>query len=342
MALSDLSNIKEVLISVVERLNRYREIYERNETAVREQIVLPVLRGLGWNTENPEAVHPEDRTDSGSPDYTLKVDLKPVVTIEVKKLGVDVTQPGALEQAHRYASASGIALCMATNGTVWVLARSFEVGRDLRGRIIWQVLLSNDTVDEVAQKLTLIAKENIGDIDSFIQFQDELDEKWEELLAEPGELVVVVVKLLRDRLSASPERLPYPRFIDDYVDQRIREIIESDTQADDMTQPKVTGQEGAVTTSVRRGSVAEILIEAAERAIREGRLLRDTQIQTGYARFLVSRTPVHKNGKNFFSPRQLSNGLYIETHCSLSTARNHARLLDNFKAALGGPRARGR
>lgn len=143
MALTDLSGIQNALERASQRLRQHGSVYERNETAVREQVVLPVLRALGWDTESPEEVHPEDRSSTGSADYTLKVRDRPLVTIEVKRGETDVAEPGALEQAHRYASASGIRLCMATNGSVWVLARSFEEGRDLRGRIIWQALLSD-------------------------------------------------------------------------------------------------------------------------------------------------------------------------------------------------------
>jgi hypothetical protein len=331
MPLNDLSNLKTMLASVAGRLGRFRSVDEKNETAVREQIVLPILRGLGWDTENPDDVHPEDRTSSGSPDYTLKVDSRPVVTVEVKKLGVDVAQPGALEQAHRHASASGIELCMATNGTVWVLARSFEPGRDLRGRIIWQVLLSENTLDEVLQKLVLIARPNISDLNSFVELQDVLEERWEELLGDPEELVTVISKLPRERLSNFLARLPYPRFVEDYVDQRVRELLALDTQSEVMGQPDTTMQDSGSISSVRRGSVAEMLLEAAERGIRERRLSTDTQIETGHKRHLINKTPVHKSGRQFLSPRQLSNGLYMETHCSVDTARRYASLLNNYR-----------
>lgn len=48
--------LKETLETVVERMREYRSLYEENEMAVRDQIVDPILRSLGWNLENPEEV----------------------------------------------------------------------------------------------------------------------------------------------------------------------------------------------------------------------------------------------------------------------------------------------
>lgn len=81
----------------------------------------------------------------------------------------------------------------------------------------------------------------------------------------------------------------------------------------------------------RGGTVAQMLIEAAERAIREGRIDAHTRIETGHSRYLINQKPIHKNGRDFFSPRQLSNGLYIETHASKDHARRQVQLLNEWK-----------
>ena len=325
-------NLRDVLTKAARRLQEYRDVYQGNETAVREKIVLPILRGLGWNTESPAEVHPEDRSDAGSPDYTLKSNGRGVVTIEVKKAAVEVAVPGALEQAHRYASAKGVGLCLATNGETWVLARSFEEGRDLRGRILWQALLSEGTVDDVAQKLSFVARTNVASIDEFVQLQDMIAEKWDELLSDPTDLVAALVTLLKKRLPSPPERLPYVGFIEAYVSQRVREMISPDGHdgnGDGEDEP------GNVATPPVRGfyrenSAAGILVQAAERAIKEGRLMPNASLESGHTRYLVSPKPVHKNGKQFFSPRRLSNGLYLESHSSIANAKRLAAMLDGW------------
>lgn len=81
----------------------------------------------------------------------------------------------------------------------------------------------------------------------------------------------------------------------------------------------------------RGGTVAQMLIEAAERAIREGRIDVYTRIETGHSRYLINQEPIHKNGREFFSPRQLSNGLYIETHASKDYASRQVQLLNAWR-----------
>ena len=44
--------LKETFEMVVERMKKYRSLYEQNETAMRSQIIEPIL--IGWDVENPE------------------------------------------------------------------------------------------------------------------------------------------------------------------------------------------------------------------------------------------------------------------------------------------------
>ena len=54
----------ELVRKLKSRLARYKELYSRNEVAVREQIVSPFLRVSGWNTEDPKCVIPEGLVSS--------------------------------------------------------------------------------------------------------------------------------------------------------------------------------------------------------------------------------------------------------------------------------------
>lgn len=338
MAIDDVAGVRAALGRALERLRQHQDVYSRNEAAVREQLVLPLLRALGWDTENPEEVHPEERGTTGFADYTLKVGGRSIVTVEVKKGDEDVAEPGALEQAHRHASAAGIKLCMATNGSQWVLARSFEEGRDLRGRIIWQAVLSEQTVDNVAQKLVFMARKNVEDIDKLTGLQDALDEHWESLLADPTDVVQSIVGLLSGRLPQDVV-VPYPSFIEDWVDQRIREVLQPIEATPSGREERGTTGPPLELPPIPRRSAASILLEAAERAISEHRLSSDAKIETGHSRYLVSPQPVHKHSRPFFSPRRVSNGLYIETHCSIRVANDHAGMLNRWNPRRGGRRS---
>ena len=78
--------IKDVIEMVVERIKKNRTPYEQSEIQVRESIVNPILRGLGWNPENPDEVQHNVSTEEGIPDYSLLKNNKKVLFIEAKKL----------------------------------------------------------------------------------------------------------------------------------------------------------------------------------------------------------------------------------------------------------------
>jgi predicted type IV restriction endonuclease len=42
-----MSNLKAAIEAVVEKMKKYRSLYEQNEMAVRSQIVEPILNSLG-------------------------------------------------------------------------------------------------------------------------------------------------------------------------------------------------------------------------------------------------------------------------------------------------------
>lgn len=77
---------KETLEMVIEKMKKHRSLYEQNEMAVRDQIINPILKALGWNPENPEEVQPNISTEEGIPDYSLLKNGKKVLFIEAKKL----------------------------------------------------------------------------------------------------------------------------------------------------------------------------------------------------------------------------------------------------------------
>lgn len=81
---------KGMVEMIIERIKKHHSFYEQSEMAVREQIVIPILRCLDWNPENPEEVQPNVSTEEGIPDYSLLKGSKKVLFIEVKKLSVDI------------------------------------------------------------------------------------------------------------------------------------------------------------------------------------------------------------------------------------------------------------
>ena len=138
------------------------------EVHIRYAIVDPIIRALGWNTEDPKECHPEyprrrgDR--NGSVDYALfnarsvremaEDGPPPVVMIETKALKADLGRYSTELSIHMRASPEmtrGIAVL--TNGRRWRFYDAAKPGR-LPEKLICEIDLKEDTVRHSAGVLT--------------------------------------------------------------------------------------------------------------------------------------------------------------------------------------------
>lgn len=91
-----------------------------NEAAVRQFIVLPILRALGWryNEFSTLEIYPEVETGAGRIDYALQHNMNPIVFIECKRWGV--TLGNHQERLREYSSAdTKVDIAVLTNGKLW-------------------------------------------------------------------------------------------------------------------------------------------------------------------------------------------------------------------------------
>ena len=131
-----MSSLWDRLETIRARLTSHRQLYEGNEMAVRDQIINPTLRLLGWDPEDPDKVQPNVTTDEGIPDYVLLKQGRGRLLLEAKKLSVYIENPEVIRQLARYAFSQGTTYGLITNGAVWLLFHSFEEGTTVRERIV--------------------------------------------------------------------------------------------------------------------------------------------------------------------------------------------------------------
>jgi len=328
--------IEQTLKEVLARVNKYRSLYEKNEEAVRSQLLNPILRSLGWDPENPEEVRPNIRTEEGIPDYSLIKNGRTVLFIEAKKLSVDVKRADVLRQLAKYCFGDGIEYGVLTNGTQWALFKAFRERTRISERVVWHVDLEQDGITASVKKLRTISKEMIDQIEILIQKAGVLDSIWLSITERPRELVKALVPFVA---HIAAEDHPDYKFesteIEEFLEDRIRELVaatkempETSVITTDLSPRRITinGQ----TMEIRHSY--EILVKTAEWLIQRGKLRRnDCPVETGHKRYLVSTQPVHRDGGRFRAARKLSNGLFIETHYSTESAIEIAkRLLERF------------
>lgn len=337
-----MNNLNEALAAIQDKIRKYRSLYEKNEQAVREQIVNPILRNLGWDPENPEEVQPNVSIEEGVPDYSLIKNGKAILLVEAKKLSVDVEQKEVIRQLAKYSFSEGTKYGVLTNGAVWVLIRSFEEGTSLTERIVWKTDLENEDLPKVLRKITAISKTNVEHMEVLVKKVKILDDIWQSLLDEPEEMIRSLMPVVTSLISQG-----YPDYqfedteIEDLLKERVKEIISGPSDGDTDIEPEDTkrGLGGNLRKMKLKGEVFElrnsfeILVNTANWLIKTGKL-RPPDCPVGIGggkRNLINKEPKHKYGDDFHAPKKLSNGLWIETHANTASIINYAkRLLERF------------
>jgi hypothetical protein len=339
-----MNNLNEVLPQIMERIKNHRSTYEQNEMAVRNQIINPILRDLGWNPESPDDIQLNMPTDEGIPDYSLIKDGKIILFIEAKNMSVDVEQKEIIRQLAKYSFNEGTKYGILTNGIVWMLIRSFEEGTKLHERIVWKTDIENEEMPKIVRKLMTISKTNIERIEDLVKKNQILDEIWQSLLNKPEEIVTGLSIVVESIISQNYSNCQFEDSeIEDLLNEKVKELIsgQSDTgiPTDTTTETTLELTQGLKKMRIEGeifefGYNFEILVNTANWLIKKGKLKSaDCPVTVGrmHNRYLINKESKHPKGNDFVVPKKLSNGLWIEAHYGTAMIKGYAkRLLEKF------------
>ncbi len=223
-------NNLEILSSIIDKIKKHRYQYESSEEAVRNQIVNPILRILGWDPENPEEVQHNVSIEEGIPDYTLFKNQKKILFVEAKKLGLEIKEK-EFRQLGRYSYDAGTKYGVLTNGAVWILHRSFEEGKSVNERVVWKVDLENDNIPSVFRKLSTISKDNVEQIETLVEKSQIIEKIWISLLEKPEELIKGLIPVLKTHIGKEYSSFQFNEAeIEDFLTEKIKEITPEITQ----------------------------------------------------------------------------------------------------------------
>ena len=112
-----MTELSDTLNLLRDRISRYQG-KRINEQNTRATLITPLLRALGWDTEDLEQVHSEYRYHpSDNPvDYALLDLRKPRLLVEAKALGRDLGDHKWAGQIMGYASVAGAEWVVLTDG----------------------------------------------------------------------------------------------------------------------------------------------------------------------------------------------------------------------------------
>ena len=127
MPLDDLQRAVENLRDMIEV---HREYLSGDETRTRQVLIDPLLRELGWDVSDPDAVELEYRVaqQRERADYALISNGSRVALIEAKRLGSDLGYDEIM-QVLNYANRANIGYVIVTNGDRWEMYEVFKPGK---------------------------------------------------------------------------------------------------------------------------------------------------------------------------------------------------------------------
>ena len=218
------SQFLEFASSVKEKLGK--NIYE-SEAAVSMMIVLPVLRHLGWPTDNPSYVCPEYRLEGRKVDYGLKISegkeegLRCI--IEVKAVGNIIA---ADRQLFEYAFHAGTPLAILTDGRLWRFYLPLATGK-YKERLVRTLDFEEHSTEEVVEGLARYmsfdntrsgqsrknAESDLNERITKIEAKETISTAWESLLDGTSDKLVNLLIEETSLISSAPERSDVEKFL---------------------------------------------------------------------------------------------------------------------------------
>ena len=119
-----IEDLLELVDTLRKRIDKHSVALGKSEALTRYALIDPLLRGLGWDTADPELVTPEFNSGSGRADYALLSNGKPLIMLEAKSLESQLDQ--AAVQGINYCNIKGTAFFCVTDGQKWRLYETFR------------------------------------------------------------------------------------------------------------------------------------------------------------------------------------------------------------------------
>ncbi|MFA4641321.1 type I restriction endonuclease [Pyrococcus kukulkanii] len=149
--------MREIIREVRRKIITHREVYLRNEEAVKQHLILPLLEELGWKIDDPSEVRPEEKTGEGRADYALVKGGRVVAFLEAKNLSVNISK--AVPQLAKYCFDMGVEVGVVTNGARWLVVNAFEPGREVMKRVVGSIDVLSEPIERLSLKFIGLSKD---------------------------------------------------------------------------------------------------------------------------------------------------------------------------------------
>ena len=301
MALDELFKTFEFL---KKRIEEHREHLSQDETRTRQVLIDPLLKELGWDVGDPNAVELEHRIDKqfdvgmNRADYVLKSGPKLAAVIEAKKLDSPLMDK-ATTQVLNYANAKGIPWMLVSDGNKWTMYEVFKQG-ELKDRMRMSFAISETSASECALKSLALWRPNVG------------------AAAGPTPALEPVVIGPQSTVTAPAEQ------VTEGAEGRVGTTSSVDLVTHATWHPIVGELPKGLPKSVRFAEDApspwvswrQFYTDVANYVLSSGATrMSDTPVRlTKGKNCAINVVPEHPDGRAFNTPARLEGGLWLETH----------------------------
>ena len=181
-----------------------------DERAVEIGVILPLLRQVGWNTDDVSEIYPQRKLPDGNRvDYDLQIDGESRILIEVKAWGHNLDHRNE-DQLEGYCRSAKPKLAVLTSGRNWrlYLPPSQRVGLKRKRFLDIDITTKPKEAEGTFRKFlarermvdyrptVAAAKKLLQEIQGREKLKETLTEAWNELANDKDELAEVLIKLV--------------------------------------------------------------------------------------------------------------------------------------------------
>lgn len=326
-------NIEDIRSNLAETLLR------ESEMVVRNGIINPILRHLGWDTTNVQIVHPEYSVGTGWVDYALCYPPSKVcVFIEVKRVG---KVKDAEEQLFRYDSLERVPIAVATDGQKWIFFHPTGTGTR-EARKIHELDLTASDVEKNAKflqkylgyesvktgKAEAAIEQDYKNIVNQRETERHLPDAWKQLLEQGDELLL---ELVAEKTQELCDHRPSNERVLGFLKR-----LQIDPQPPVIDPPRPSTPHATPSTSSKR-TLRCTLDNTEIQGVNQVEVFCNVLQQIGLQRLseiepkVVSTEPFYDDAKKDYR-QKLVNGYYVNVN---NTGNTKQEILERIKEKLG-------
>ncbi len=228
--------MNEELLHFVETLKK-RKGSERldysDEAATKQGIILKILSLLGWSAFNIDEIKPEHTVSEGRVDYSLRINGKDRMFIEVKKAGEELD--GHEEKLLAYSFKAGIRIAVLTNGFEWWFYLPLNEGSWEQRKFYTIDISQQESQDVVSKFVDFLSRDNVNGEKGIANaeevyksrqkegiLRETFPKAWDRLVSEPDDrLIELMTNKTEEICGYKPDAELVEQFLAKHANQRI-------------------------------------------------------------------------------------------------------------------------